>query len=131
MKAIGYLVLVAAVLLSLVFVQSLKPTSFVATLIFSTWLAAPYILFALLLAFGVKKQPSIKSTVLVLIIVAGAGLLFLTDIIFLHPDAQGGIAVLFTPVYQAIGTAVLMPVCLWLFGRFGADSASKSEHLKR
>jgi hypothetical protein len=44
-------------------------------------------------------------------IVAVAGLLFLTDVILIHPDPQGGIAVFFTPIYQVLALIVLLPVC--------------------
>jgi hypothetical protein len=120
MKAIGYFVLVGAVLASLVFVQALKPTSLWAAVAFSAWLSLPYIVLALVLVFTVRKRASMKASVFVIVVLAGAGLLFLTDIIYLHPDAQGGIAVLFTPIYQGIGMGVLLPLSHWLFGKFSA-----------
>ena len=120
MKAIGYFVLAAAALASLVFVQILKPTSLGATLFFSGWLLLPYVALALVLIFGAKKRVSAKAIVVVVVVVAGAGLLFLTDIIYWHPDPQGGIAVLFTPIYQSFGIGVLLPTCQWLFGKFSA-----------
>jgi hypothetical protein len=53
----------------------------------------------------------------VTVVVSVSGLLFLADVIFLRPDPQGGIAVLLTPVYQAIGIIVLLPTCHWLIGK--------------
>jgi hypothetical protein len=57
--------------------------------------------------------------VAVIALVAAGGLIFLTDIIFLHPDPQGGIAVVFTPIYQVIGIGMLLPACRWLARRAG------------
>jgi hypothetical protein len=120
MKAIGYFVLAAASLASLVFVQILKPTSLGAALFFSGWLLLPYAALALALIFGARERVAVKAIVVVSVVAAGAGLLFLTDIIYWHPDPQGGIAVLFTPIYQAVGIGVLLPSCRWLFGKFSA-----------
>jgi len=120
MKSIGYLVLAVAALGSLVFVQVLNPTSYWVTAFFSGWLLLPYVALALALIFRARERTSVMAIVIVAVVVAGAGLLFLTDIIVLHPDPQGGIAVLFTPIYQSIGMAVLLPTCKWLFGKFAA-----------
>jgi multidrug transporter EmrE-like cation transporter len=120
MKAIGYLVLVGAVLVSLVFVLALRPTSLGVTVAFSAWLSLPYIILAPVLVFTERKRASMNASVFVTVVVAGAGLLFLTDIIYLHPDAQGGIAILFTPIYQGIGMGVLLPLSHWLSGKFSA-----------
>lgn len=120
MKAIGYLVLAAAALASLAFVQVLKPTSHWATVFFSGWLLLPYAALALVLIFGAKERTTVIASVVVAVVVAGAGLLFLTDIIYWHPDPQGGIAVLFAPIYQGVGIAILLPSSQWLIGKISA-----------
>jgi hypothetical protein len=43
-------------------------------------------------------------------LVAAGGLAFLTLVIFVDPDPQGGIAVFFTPVYQGIAMLMLFPL---------------------
>ncbi len=116
MKAIGYIVLAAAASVSLVFVQALMPTGLGATVFLSAWLLLPYAVLALTLVWA-KERPSAAANVAVAVMVGGGGLLFLTDVIFLHPDPQGGIAVLFTPIYQGVGIVMLLPICLWLFGK--------------
>ena len=121
MKVISYAVLAIAAAVSLVFVNALKPNSLGATVSIATWLLLPYAVLALTLAFFAKKRRWEITFVLVTLVVAGGGLLFLTDVIFLHPDAQGGIAVLFTPIYQAIGIGVLVPSCRWLAGKRAPD----------
>ncbi len=117
MKAIGYTVLAIAASVSLVFVNILKPNSFGATAFMAAWLLLPYAALALGLTFFAKERTSAIACVVVAVVVAGSGLLFLTNVIFLQPDPQGGIAVLFTPIYQAIGIGVLVPTCHWLFGK--------------
>ena len=117
MKAIGYTILAIAASVSLVFVNVLKPDSLGATAFIAAWLLLPYAALALALMFLAKERASAIAHVVVTALVAGSGLLFLTDVIFLHPDPQGGIGVLFTPIYQAIGIIVLLPTCHWLIGK--------------
>lgn len=122
MKAISYAVLAIAASVSLVFVNVLKPNSPGATAFIAAWLVLPYAALALALAFLAKERASAIAYVVVTAVVAGGGLLFLTYVIFLHPDPQGGIAVLFTPIYQAVGIGVLVPTCRWLIGKASAQS---------
>jgi hypothetical protein len=57
---------------------------------------------ALVLVFWTKDRIAMISGLVVVVLVTAGGLLFLTEIIFINPDPQGGIAVLFTPIYQAV-----------------------------
>jgi hypothetical protein len=116
MNAISYAVLAIAASVSLVFVNALQPNSLGATAFIAAWLLLPYATLALALMFFAKERASAIVYVVVTMVVAGSGLLFLTNVIFLHPDPQGGIAVLFTPIYQAIGIGVLVPTFRWLIG---------------
>jgi len=70
--------------------------------------------------FFAKERASAMTCLVAIATVTVGGLLFLTYVIFLNPDPQGGIAVLFTPVYQAIGICVLVPACCWLIGKMSA-----------
>ena len=106
--------------MSLAFVNVLKPNSLGAAAFFTVWLVLPYAALALGLTFFAKERASAIACVVVVAIVTVGGLLFLTYVIFLHPDPQGGIAVLFTPVYQAVGIGILVPTCRWLIGRASA-----------
>ena len=103
MKTIGYVVLAAAAAISLTFIRVLKPTSFGAVAFFTGWLLLPYVALALVLVFWTKDRIAMISGLVVVVLVTAGGLLFLTQIIFINPDPQGGIAVLFTPIYQAVG----------------------------
>lgn len=116
-NAIGYAVLAIAASASLVFVGILQPTSAGAAAFLAAWLALPYAILALGLRLFAKERTSAIAVTLVAALVAAGGLLFLVDVIFLRPDAQGGIAVFFTPAYQIVAIAVLLPACRWLVGR--------------
>jgi hypothetical protein len=105
---------------SLVFVNVSKPNSLGAAAFIAVWLALPHAALATGLAIFARERASAIAYVVVIAIVTTGGLLFLTYVIFLHPDPQGGIAVLFTPVYQAIGVGVLLPTCRWLIGKASA-----------
>ena len=113
-KALGFAILAIAALGTLAFVNVLKPSSLGATAFIATWLLLPYAALALGLAFFARERASAIGWVVVIAVVAGGGLLFLSYVTFIRPDPQGGIAVLLTPVYQAIGIGVLVPVSRWL-----------------
>ena len=117
MKALSYAILAIAALVSLAFVNALKPNTLGAAAFIAAWLVLPYAALALGLTFFAKERASAIVHTAVIAIVTVGGLLFLAYIIFLHPDPQGGIAVLFTPVYQAVGIGILVPTCRWLTGK--------------
>jgi hypothetical protein len=98
-------------------VNVLRPNSLAAAAFIAAWLLLPYAALALGLVFFAKERSWAITYVAVIALVAAGGLIFLTDIIFLHPDPQGGIAVVFTPIYQAIGIGMLLPACRWLARR--------------
>lgn len=114
MKALGFTVLAGAAVASLVFVRILEPTTLAMTAFLSGWLLLPYAVLALILALSAKERPAAIASVVVTLLVVGGGLLLLTAVIFVYPDPQGGIAVLFTPIYQALAIAVLLPLARWL-----------------
>jgi hypothetical protein len=126
MKATSYAVLAIAASVSLVFVNVLKPNGLGATAFIAVWLLLPYAALALALTFFAKEHASAIAYVVVTAVVAGGGLLFLTDVIFWRPDPQGGIAVLFTPLYQLIGIGVLVPTCRWLSERLTGRSTGST-----
>ena len=120
MKALGYEILALAALVTLAFVHILKPNSLGAAAFIAVWLVLPYAALALGLRLFAKEHASAIACVVVIAIVTVGGLLFLTYSIFLNPDPQGGIAVFFTPAYQAVGIGILVPTCRWLIGKANA-----------
>jgi peptidoglycan/LPS O-acetylase OafA/YrhL len=114
--AFAYVLLVAAAVISIVFVHSLKPTSVKAAIFFSICLLLPYLILAIVLAIRAHVATEIADLIVTVLVVAG-GLLFLTIVVFVRPDPQGGIAVLFTPVYQGIAMVILVPLSRWISGK--------------
>lgn len=102
-----------AACISLGCVQALKPVSAGAYVFWGVWLALPHV------AIGVALYRAGRGARLAApwpwgaLLVSLAGLAFLADALFWHPDAQGGIAVLMTPLLQA-GLAVVLLAVLWL-----------------
>jgi uncharacterized membrane protein len=84
--------------------------------VLSIWLLLPYAVLAVILEMRSSPAKNIANVVTTLLVVAG-GLLFLMMVVFVNPDPQGGIAVMFAPVYQGIATAVLLPLTRWLVTR--------------
>ena len=73
------------------------------------WLLLPYVVLAAALELSAHK-PTASADVVTMCLVAGGGLAFLTLLIFVNPDPQGGIAVFLTPIYQGIAMMILFPL---------------------
>jgi uncharacterized membrane protein len=116
--------LVVAAVVSLFVVRSLQPRGAGVATLLSIWLLLPYVILAVVLQARSSPAKDIANLVTTLLVVAG-GLLFLIMVVFISPDPQGGIAVVFTPIYQGIATAVLLPLTRWLFAR-NAEDAGRS-----
>ena len=115
MKRFGYAVLVVAALVTLAFVRALMPSTMVAALVIGAWLLLPHLLLGIALRYLAKDAKSTRAYLTTAIAVAIGGLAFLTYVIFLRPDPQGAIAVVFTPLYQMAGAVVLLGICRRLF----------------
>ncbi len=114
MKRLAFLTIVAAACITTVFVNALKPNSTSAFMFIAAWLTLPYILMCAALIFIERKGKASFHWYVVATIVSAGGVLFLADIIFWHPDAQGAIALLMTPVLQGGALAFLLPVTRWV-----------------
>lgn len=113
-KAVGHSSLVVAALVSFFVVWSLQPHGARLAVLASLWLLLPYA--ALAVVVETRSGVAIVASVATTLLVVGGGLLFLIIVVFVDPDPQSGIAVLLTPVYQAIAIVVLLPLTRWLFG---------------
>jgi hypothetical protein len=96
------------------FVSTLKPTSIGAFVFFAIWLASPYAIMSVALMFLRPKDKSSFHWYVVAVIVSTGGILFLADVIFWHPDAQGAMAVLMTPILQGGALVLLSPIVWWV-----------------
>ena len=95
-KHAAYAVLALACAVTLAMVVALKPATALAGLALA-WLLLPYLLLA------------------AAVVIPLGALAFLAYVIYLAPDAQGAIAVLFTPFYQLVAAALLLAICDRLF----------------
>ena len=102
--------------ITLLFVQYMKPSSNTAAAIMSIWLLLPNASWAAIFARTSCDPERARSLQLTAVGTSAAGVLFLTDVIFLHPDPQGAIAVFMTPMLQAILSALVL-VCLFLLSK--------------
>lgn len=111
---ITFILLALAACTTVFFVNSLKPTSNGAFLFFSLWLVLPYaIMGAALISLRYKGIDSVHWHVVAALVSIG-GILFMADVLFWHPDAQGAIAVLMTPILQGVASVLLLPVASWV-----------------
>jgi hypothetical protein len=115
-RLVGRLSLVVAALVSLFILQTLRPGGAGVAILLGVWLLLPYAVLAVVLEARSSPANDLANVVTTLLVAAG-GLLFLILMVFVNPDPQGGIAVLFTPIYQGIAAGVLLLLTRWLFGR--------------
>jgi hypothetical protein len=96
------------------FVSSLRPTTAAAFAVFTLWLITPHLAMSAGILLLQQKGTALISWCVVAIIVSIGGVVFLTDVIFLQPDAQGAIAVLVAPLFQGVAFAVMLPLISWV-----------------
>lgn len=109
-----FVLIAVAACITVFFVKALKPTSGGGFLFFVIWLVLPYaIMCARLILLRRNGSPSAHWYVVTVLVSIG-GILFMADVIFWHPDAQGAIAVLMTPILQGGASALLLSVASWV-----------------
>ena len=114
LNIVAYSLLTVSAIANLYFAHTLEPTSAAAYVFIAVWLLLPHLVMAVRLALAQRKPFSLFYWYLAIPIVAIGGMLFLILVIFLNSDAQGGIAVFLTPIYQGIAMAILIPIAQWL-----------------
>lgn len=102
-----------ATIASVLFVSALKPADFLTHAILSLWLTVPYVLLAAIMVYMATHSPVKPYWHFSFISVAAIGPLFLADTIYWHPDPQGAIAVLMTPMVQGFLLLGLMLLGQW------------------
>jgi predicted permease len=111
---ITFLIIAVAAGSTVVFVNALKPTSTGVFVGFTVWLMFPYAVMSAALMFLQRKGAASFHWHVAAAIVSIAGILFLANVIFWHPDAQGAIAVLMTPILQGGALALILPAAWWV-----------------
>ncbi|MFA6052677.1 MAG: hypothetical protein WC762_08805 [Methylobacter sp.] len=111
---ITFFLITVAACITVVFVKALKPTSVGAFAFFAVWLVLPYVVMSIALILLWRKRALSVHWHVVAVLVSIGGIVFLTNVIFWHPDAQGAIAVLMTPILQGGALALLLPMASWV-----------------
>lgn len=106
--------LAIAAVTTVTFVNVLKPTSPGAFVFFAAWLVAPHVGMAAALLLARKRRVVSLHWDAIAILVSAGGVLFLADVIFWRPDAQGAIAVVMAPLFQCAALALLAPLAWWM-----------------
>lgn len=114
----GHSSLVVASLANVFVVWKLQFQSAGLATLFGIWLLLPYGVLAFVLETRAPRATEIADVATTLLVVAG-GMLFVIMVVFVNSDAQGGVALLFTPVYQGIAIVILLPLLRWLVGGKG------------
>jgi hypothetical protein len=110
---IAFLFIAIAACSSVLFVSALTPTSTSVFLGFAVWLMFPYAVMTAALILLRRKGTASFHWYVAAAIVSVVGILFLTNVIFWHPDAQGAIAVLMTPILQGGALVLILPAAWW------------------
>lgn len=110
----AFVVMVIAMCATIYFTLALKPSSNNAFIFFAIWLSAPYVLMGIGLLFLRKHGGDSVYWCALAVVISAGGIIYLLDVIYWHRDAQGAIAVVITPILQAIAFAVLAPLAWWL-----------------
>jgi hypothetical protein len=119
-KTTAYVALAIAAILTPVFVRALQPTTWTFGVVLTVWLLAPYLALAVWVSATRTRQWTAMAAFVSTVVVAG-GQAFLVNIMFVHPDPQGAVAVFFMPIYQTIAVAVLIPLTAAIARAFRKD----------
>lgn len=113
----AYLLMVMSACASILFVAALKPSDIITFAIISLWLTVPYAIMSAGLKYMECHNNIRMHGYWIAMITSLFGILFLTDVVCWHPDAQGAIAVLMTPGLQGIVLMLLIPLARWISSR--------------
>lgn len=123
MKRITYLLIVvaAAATLLLGVTASSQPASAVG-LGFLAWGVSPYLYLAAMNRWA-KTRAAGKAVLVIAVLASLIGVWVLLDAMFLHPDAQSGLAFLFAPLWQWFLLLIAtVPVYLFVRGAVPPDA---------
>jgi hypothetical protein len=113
-RALSFFLIGISACTTALFVSSLRPTTATAFAVFALWLITPHLAMSAGILLLQQKGTALISWCVAAIIVSIGGIVFLTDVIFLQPDAQGAIAVLVAPLFQGVAFAVMLPLISWV-----------------
>ena len=100
-----YVILTLSVAVTLWLLVTLSPTSIGGWLLFGGWLLSPY--FFVYRSINSKNNSAAFSRLFIMTtLVSLIGITWLVYIIFISPDPQGAIAILFVPPFQILAYAI-------------------------
>ena len=111
---ITVLLIAIAACTTVLFVSTLKPASTGAFIFFAVWLVSPHIIIGTVLIFLRTRSKVPFHSCVVAVILSAGGILYLADVIFWRPDAQGALAVLMTPLLQGGALMLFLSVARWI-----------------
>lgn len=105
-KVFAGILVFCSVLSTAWFIVQAKPSNTIAFIIFTGWMLLPYLLMAVQTA---KSQcPNVNlGAVLIAVLLANWAL---ADILFIHPDPQGAIAMFMLPPMQAVPYEIIYAI---------------------
>jgi hypothetical protein len=114
-KRVAYAVLACASAVTLALVLALKPSTAAAGVAIAAWLLLPYLLLGLALRFLARSAKQLRTYATMAVLIPIGAVVFLAYVIYVRPDAQGAIGVLFTPLYELVAAVALLAICDWAF----------------
>ncbi|MES2675943.1 MAG: hypothetical protein V4660_17025 [Pseudomonadota bacterium] len=84
-------------------------------LYFCLWGIVPW-LYVIFLTFVNRDINFLKALAALTLVVGGLGVVGMVDVLYFHPDAQGGLVFVFFPLYQITFLVVVTPL-IFLFTR--------------
>lgn len=113
MKNICYflsgIIIILVSFLNLVMVNKLLSTT---SLYFCLWGSLPWFLVVFFASIS-KNNTFLKVLAALTVFVGGIGIFGMVDVLYIHPDAQGGLVFLFFPLYQLMFLMAAMPLILF------------------
>ena len=110
-KIIGYAVLIVASVATAILTVKSEINNQIAMIVFLLWGLIPYIILGYVLKNISELSKNSTLSLIAIMAISLAGLYAMVDIMFIHPDPQGGLALLMVPLFQfiAIGFMLLIP----------------------
>ncbi len=110
-----FLIFTAALATAIVGNKSMTAPITATALAFIAWAVSPYIYLAVA-ASWVSAKASITAVFALSLLVGAFGVWLLVDVMFIHPDAQGGLVFIFVPLWQWV-LLVLTALPLYFLNR--------------
>lgn len=82
--------------------------SWIGVVAFGAWAISPYALLMFLIRHGRTNRLKSLTLLLLGLALSALALFVYVDALFVHPDPQSGLVFLFVPLYQLVGSAIII-----------------------